>query len=357
MISCFRKGGGVHFRTVLLLTGLLQLSGCGLTPSNPVTPPEILVTAETGSSSGLVSPYQIPYSGTPSPLVNATIPSGLTLRGGVVADNTLIILAKDSGGAGSFLVGGIPLSSGTQFGQVSGPTGRPVAISQITSQILVVLETTKASPQGCLELFNTTDLIGMKVGTLSPTPPSCMALPAVTGDFLNGFLLPLPDGVGFLVGEILSNGSSYKTNILLFSQTAILAGGPSLTPLSVRTLSTSYTTTDPIIGATLSANTVILLPDPAMAAIDLYSTSKIESGTGGSLSPSFAPTGISTPFPPTMLVVDPSNNFLLAGSSTQVSLFGLNSILNPPGTLGALGSISAGAGESFGALLAYTGSS
>jgi hypothetical protein len=332
-----------------------------MTPSNPLTPPEILVTGQSGTSGGgAASPYVLPYSGTPIPLVNVPIPSGLSLRGGEVIDNTLIYLAKDTSGTGSFLLSGIPLASSSTFRKITGLVGTPVAMAQITGQVLVVLATTGTSPQGCLEFFDTNSLVSMASGALSSSP-ACDPLPG-NQTLANGFLLPFSDGVGFMVGQVFqSSGPPPTTEVLIYSQNALsslLTGGTMPSPLSTWTLWQSYQSSDPISGATLSGNTVILLPDPSPSAkaIDIYKVTTLYGSSGGSLSP-FSQTPISSSSPPTLLAIDPSNNFCLAGSGSSVSIFGLDSVLNPPGTLGPLGTISPSTGESFGSLVTYTGSS
>jgi hypothetical protein len=292
-------------------------------------------------------------------LADIPVPQGLTLRGGMMADNTLIYLARNSSGTGSFLLAGVPLSSQATFLEVSVPTGSPVAMGPITSQFLVVLETTPNFGQGCLELFNTGTLISTTGGTINPSS-SCAPLSG-SGNLVNGFLLPLSDGVGFLVGRVFSSGSGYTTEIDVYLQTSVIslaAGGSLPSPQPAWTLSTSYTTTAPISGAALSANTVILLPDPAANAVDLYQVSTIYYGGGGVLSPSYPPTRIATSALPHLLLVDPANNFLAVGAQDSASLFGLGSILNPPnGPLGSLGTINANTGEALGSLVIYTGSS
>ncbi|MEC4682298.1 MAG: hypothetical protein VST70_01260 [Nitrospirota bacterium] len=346
------------FVNTFFLFFLFLVPGCGMTPSNPLTPPEILVTGQSGTSGdGGASPYALPYSGTPLPLLNVPIPPGLSLRGGVVTDNTLIYLAKDSSGKGRFLLSGIPLGSSSIFRQITGLTGTPLAMAQITGQVLVVLATTGSYPQGCLEFFQTTSLVSMTSGgALSPSP-SCV--PFVGSHTLaNGFLLPFSDGVGFMVGQV-SLGQSPTTEVSIYSQIALsslLTGGSMPSPLSTWTLWQSYQSSDPISGATLSGNTVILLPDPSSKAIDIYKVTTLYGSSGGSLVP-FSQTTISSSTLPTLLAIDPSSNFCLAGSGSTVSIFGLDSILTPPGTLGPLGTINAGTGEAFGSLVTYTGSS
>lgn len=350
------------FVNTFFLFFLFLVPGCGMTPSNPLTPPEILVTGQSGTSGdGGASPYALPYSGTPLPLLNVPIPPSLSLRGGAVTDNTLIYLAKDSSGNGRFLLSGIPLGSSSIFRQITGLTGTPLAMAQITGQVLVVLATTGSSPQGCLEFFDTTSLVSMTSGgALSPSP-SCDSLPSFGSQTLaNGFLLPFSDGVGFMVGQVFQSlGQSPTTEVSIYSQNALsslLTGGVMPSPLSTWTLWQSYQSSDPISGATLSGNTVILLPDPLAKAIDIYKVTTLYGSSGGSLVP-FSQTTISSSTLPTLLAIDPSNNFCLAGSGSTVSIFGLDSILSPPGTLGPLGTINAGTGEAFGSLVTYTGSS
>ena len=163
-----------------------------------------------------------------------------------------------------------------------------------------------------------------------------------------------------MVGQVFKpSGQPATTKVLIYSQNALsslLTGGVMPSPLSTWTLWQSYQSSDPISGATLSGNTVILLPDPSAKAIDIYKVTTLYGSSGGSLVP-FSQTTISSSTLPTLLAIDPSNNFCLAGSGSTVSIFGLDSILSPPGTLGPLGTINAGTGEAFGSLVTYTGSS
>jgi hypothetical protein len=110
----------------------------------------------------------------------------------------------------------------------------------------------------------------------------------------------------------------------------------------------------PIAGVALPE--VVLLPDPSVPAIDLYPVTTLYGSGGGTLAP-LSTTKLDLPAPPTLLAIDPAQNFLLSGSSGTVSLFSLGAILNPGGTLGVIDSFSSLSGESFQTMTIYTGSS
>ncbi len=339
----------------ILAAILLGLSSCGL-PSNPVTPPEILVTGETGVSGGEAKGVSIPFSGTPAPLSTHAIPTGLSLWGSAVADNSLVLLARTTSGQGRFLVAPVPLSGAPPFVSVAFPSGMgtPWALTQVTPQVLAVLMTTSGSPGGCIALFDTATLVQMTGGgTLSPES-SCQPINGTSGPLAGGFLLPLADGVMFLAGVVTGSGSGATTTLFLMTQKNVLSGNP-LAVSSSWTLPVSYGANVPLSGAALPE--AVLLPDPSSpAALDLYSVSALEGGGGGSLSPlSTTPLHLSSP--PTLLAIDPAQNFLLAGSGGEISLFGLNAVLNPGGRLDPLGTIGSLPGESFETLTIYTGSS
>ena len=162
----------------------------------------------------------------------------------------------------------------------------------------------------------------------------------------------MADGVEFLVGALYD--SPAPMDLLLYPLSTVIDGGSLASPQTTRTTSGSYTGGTPLSGVALSS--LFLLPDPASPAVDLYQVTTLYNGGGGTLAP-LSRTSLSLPAPPTLLSVDPAQNFLMAGASGSVSLFGLGAVLSPPGTLGALGQIPAITGLSLGALATYTGSS
>ena len=338
-------------RRLLPAGGLaLFLVSCGLAPSpNASTPPEVLVTASGGASSGAADGYRVPFGSAPGTISSQTLPAGDSLWGGTVADNTLILLARTGSGSGAFLLSPVPLSSGVSHAAVTGLSGTPYALAQ-SGQEVVVLETTTASPGGCLEVFSVQGLLSLSnLGGQISSKTGCVALPS-GGAFSGGFFLPLADGVESLVG-VVSGGS---TRLLLYPLSTVLGGGSLATPQSTWSLSRSLAGGVPLSAVALSS--VILLPDPGSAAVDIYEVTTLYNGAGGGLSP-FSVTTLSLAGAPTLLAVDPAENFLLAASGGTVSLFGLNSVLNPPGTVGSLGTISPASGLSLGAMALYTGSS
>jgi len=335
----------------LLIPLLLGLSSCGL-PANPVTPPEVLVAGESGASGGNAVTYSFPFSQSPAVLSTLSIPAGDTVWGSADVDNALIVLARSSS-QGFFLVAPLPLSSASPFVKVTLPTGyTPWALATVTPQVLVVLMTTQTNSQGCLALFDANTLV-QETGGGSIAPSSCQPIPGQHPSLSGGFLIPLTDGVMFLAGVVTGSGSSATTQLYLLTQTSVLSGGP-LSPQAVWTLADSYPGGGPLSGAAESE--AVLLPDPRTSAVDLYPVTTLYSSRGGTLSP-ISRTSLSLSVPPTLLAIDPANNFLVAGSPANISLFGLGSILNPGGTLGALGSVFSLSGESVETLTIYTGSS
>ena len=149
-------------RRLLPAGGLaLFLVSCGLAPSpNASTPPEVLVTASGGASSGAADGYRVPFGSAPGTISSQTLPAGDSLWGGTVADNTLILLARTGSGSGAFLLSPVPLSSGVSPAAVTGLSGTPYALAQ-SGQEGVVLETTTASPGGCLEVFSVQGLLSL----------------------------------------------------------------------------------------------------------------------------------------------------------------------------------------------------
>lgn len=333
----------------------MVLAGCGVVPSNPATPPEILVAAQSGTPGASAAPYAIPMAGSPSPLTRLALPAGVSIEGGVVASNMLIYAARQNAtGTGEFLVAALPLSAVAPVYAVGGLSGTPLAISMVAGQFVAVLETTVSAPQGCLELFRVTSLIAMTGGTATPYQ-SCMPLPGSIS-LVNGFLLPIPTGVAILVGRTTDAGG-YSTQVAIYSQETIASGSASTPLVAFRPLSAPYPSSGPIAGAALSSGTFVLLPDPGtLPSVDLYTVTSLTNGGTGSLSP-FSVTRLGISAAPSILAIDPADNFLMAATTGGVSLFGLESVLNPPGTLGTLGSIEATAGEEFRALVTYTGSS
>lgn len=335
----------------LLLAGL---SSCGL-PSNPVTPPEILVTGETGGSGGEALGTSLPFTGVPVPVSTHAILPGLSLWGSATVDNSLVVLARDANGTGEFLVAPLPLSGAPAFAQVSFPSlgGTPWALALVTPQILAVLMTTSTAPQGCIALFDAAALVQMTGGgTISPSQ-ACRPFGA-SGSLFGGFLLPLADGVMFLAGTVTSSGpGTQTTSLFLMTQSSVLSGN-SINSTSSWILPASYGLNLPIAGVALPE--VVLLPDPSVPAIDLYPVTTLYGSGGGTLAP-LSTTKLDLPAPPTLLAIDPAQNFLLSGSSGTVSLFSLGAILNPGGTLGVIDSFSSLSGESFQTMTIYTGSS
>ena len=158
----------------------------------------------------------------------------------------------------------------------------------------------------------------------------------------------------FLVGKVSApGGGTTTTTLYLLTQSSLLSGG-ALSVQSTWTLNVSYGAGIPLSGAALSE--VLLLPDPSSPGVDLFSVTDLYGGGGGTLSP-LSTASLSLTANPTLLGVDPAENFLFAASSGSVTLFGLNSILNPTGTLAPLGSINVVSGDSFEAITSYTGSS
>ena len=336
---------------VLLTLLLLGMSSCGI-PSNPVTPPEVLVAGESGPSSGEATTYSLPFSGSPAALSRLSIGAGDTVWGSAVVDNDLVILVR-SRSQGLFLVSPVPLSSAGPFVKVTLPLGStPWALAAVTPQLLVVLMTTANAPGGCLALIDAASLVRMTGGG-AITPSSCKPLPEGTGPLTGGFLLPLADGVMFLAGVVTGSGSGASTTLFLLTQADVLSGGP-LAPDSTWTLPVSYSGGVPLSGAALPE--AVLLPDPASPAVDIYSVSTLYGSSSGSLSP-LSKTPLSLTAPPTLLLLDPARNFMVAGSDQTISLFGLGAILNPGGALGPIGSLGRLPGESVETLTIYTGSS
>ncbi len=336
---------------------LAGLSSCGL-PSNPVTPPEILVTGESGVSGGVALGTSLPFMGLPVPVSSHAIPQGLSLWGSAAVDNSLVFLVRNTNGQGGFLVAPLPLSGAPAFVQVSfsSGAGTPWALTPVTSQILAVLMSTSSAPQGCIALFDAATLVQMTGGgTLSASQePPCIALPGGPGSLAGGFLLPLADGVMFLAGTVTPSGSGTNTTTLfLMTQSSVLSGN-SITPKSVWTLPVSYGANVPIAGVALPE--AVLLPDPSAPAIDIYQVTTLYEGGGGSLAP-LSTTSLDLPAPPTLLAIDPAHNFLLSGSGGAISLFGLGAVLSPGGTLGSIDSFPSLSGEAFQTMTIYTGSS
>ena len=337
---------------------LAGLSSCGL-PSNPVTPPEILVTGESGVSGGVALGTSLPFTGVPVPVSSLAIPPGLSLWGSAAVDNSLVFLVRTTNGQGGFLVAPLPLSGAPAFVQVSfsSGAGTPWALAPVTSQILAVLMKTSSAPQGCIALFDAATLVQMTGGgTLSASQePPCNALPEGPGSLEGGFLLPLADGVMFLAGTVTPSGSGTNTTTLfLMTQSSVLSGN-SITPKSVWTLPVSYGANVPIAGVALPE--AVLLPDPSAPAIDLYQVTTLYEGGGGKLQAPLSKTTLDLPAPPTLLAIDPARNFLLSGSGGTLSLFGLGAVLSPGGTLGSIDSFPSLSGETFQTMTIYTGSS
>ncbi len=341
-----KRGPGL-FLTLLFL----GLSSCGI-PSNPVTPPEVLVAGESGASAGGATAYSLPFSGSPAALSSLSIPSGETIWGSADVDNDLVFLVR-SGSQGLFQIAPLPLSSAAPFVTVNLPAGdTPWALATVTPQVLVVLMTTPADPGGCLALIDANTLVQMTGGG-AITPSSCQPISGQTASLTGGFLLPLADGVMFLAGIVTGSGSSATTTLLLLPQSNVLSGGP-LAPQSTWTLPVSYSGESPLAGAALPE--AVLLPDPASAAVDIYSITALYDSGGGTLSP-LSRTRLSLTAPPKLLAIDPASNFMVAGSDQTISLFGLDAILNTGGTLGTIGSLGSLPGESVETLTIYTGSS
>ncbi len=340
----------MRFRALFL--GLLLASGlssCGL-PSNPQTPPEVLVTAlGSTTSAGEARGVAIPFGNQPGTLSSQPLPSDLTLWGGAVADSTLILLAR-TGSGGEFLLSPLPLSPAGPV-TVTGLTGTPFALA-LSGQVVVVLETTSSDPEGCLQTFSVGSLISLSITGGSVTPlSSCQGLPG-NQTLQGGMLLPMADGVEFLVGALY--GSSSPLDLLLYPLSTVIDGASLSSPQTTWNTAGSYNGGTPLSGVALSS--LFLLPDPTSPAVDLYQVTTLYNGGGGTLEP-LSRTSLSLPAPPTLLSVDPAQNFLMAGSSGSVSLFGLGAVVSPPGTLGALGTIPAIPGLTLGALAIYTGSS
>ncbi len=333
---------------------LAGLSSCGL-PSNPVTPPEILVTGESGVSGGVALGTSLPFTGVPVPVSSLAIPPGLSLWGSAAVDNSLVFLVRHTNGQGGFLVAPLPLSGAPAFAQVSfsSGAGTPWALAPVTSQILAVLMKTSSAPQGCLALFDAATLVQMTGGgTLQEL--SCQPFGA-SGTLSGGFLLPLADGVMFLAGTVTppSGSGTNTTTLFLMTQSSVLSGN-SITPKSVWTLPVSYGANVPIAGVALPE--AVLLPDPSAPAIDLYQVTTLYESGGGTLAP-LSTTRLDLPAPPTLLAIDPAQNFLLSGSGGTLSLFGLGAVLSPGGTLGSIDSFPSLSGETFQTMTIYTGSS
>jgi hypothetical protein len=335
------------FLSLFLASGL---SSCGL-PSNPQTPPEVLVTAlGSTTSAGEAKGFSIPFGSQPGSLSSQPLPADLTLWGAAVADSTLILLARTGSGKGEFLLSPLPLSPAGPA-TVTGLAGTPFALA-LSGQVAVVLEATTSDPEGCLQTFSVGSLISLSISGGSLTPLStCQGLPE-SNTLQGGLLLPMADGVEFLVGALY--GSPAAMDLLLYPLSTVIDGNSLSSPQTTWTTSGSYSGGTPLSGVALSS--LFLLPDPASPAVDLYQVTTLYNGGGGTLEP-LSTTSLSLPAPPTLLSVDPAQNFLMAASSGSVSLFGLGAVLSPPGTLGALGEIPAVPGLSLGALAIYTGSS
>ena len=336
------------FLSLLLASGL---SSCGL-PSNPQTPPEVLVTAlGSTTSSGEARGFAIPFGNDPGSLSSQPLPADLTLWGAAVADSTLILLARTGLSGGEFLLSPLPLSPAGPV-TVTGLTGTPYALA-VSGQVVVVLETTTSFPEGCLQTFSVGSLISLSLTGGSVTPlSSCQGLPPGSNPLKGGLLLPMADGVEFLVGALY--GASSPLDLLLYPLSTVIDGASLSSPQNTWTTVGSYNGGTPLSGVALSS--LLLLPDPTSPSVDLYQVTTLYNGGGGTLAP-LSKTSLSLPAPPTLLSVDPAQNFLMAGSSGSVSLFGLGAVLSPPGTLGALGDIPALSGLSLGAMAIYTGSS
>lgn len=329
----------------------LAISACGLTPSSQQIPPEVLVAARASTTApGAAQGFGIPFGSSPANLSEQSLPSGISLWGGIAVDNTLILLARKSSGGGEFLLSPLPLAS-TGPASVTGISGTPFSLAQ-SGQVLVVLETTSGAPQGCIETYSVSSLISLSVsgGAVSPLG-SCQPLPG-GGTMAGGLLLPMADGVEFVVGSLYANPGAMT--LRLYPLSTVINGASLSSPQRTWETSGSYQGGIPLSAVALSS--VMLLPDPALPAVDLYQIATLYNGGGGTLPP-LSTTSLSLGGAPTLLLVDPADNFLMAASSGTVSLYGLGSVLNPPGTLGALGTISPSGGLTLGALAVYTGSS
>ena len=336
----------------LLYGILLALAACGLAPSNSQTPPEVLVTAlGSATAAGISKGFSIPFGSSPVNLSSQSLATGDTLWGGTVVDNTLILLSRTpSGSGGEFLVSSLPLSSrGPAI--VTGVSGTPYALAQ-SGQVIIVLTATSGAPQGCLETFSVGTLVSLSTagGAISPLG-SCQPLPG-TGSLSGGLLLSMADGVEFLAGTL--SGTTSAMDLRLYPLSTVIDGGSLASPQTTWLTSRSYPGGTPLSAVALSST--VLLPDPSLAAVDIYQVTTLYNKQGGTLTP-LSTTSLSLGGPPTLLIVDPAQNFLMAASSGTVSLFGLGSVLNPPGTLGALGTIAPPGGLSLGALAVYAGSS
>ena len=335
----------------LLYAFFLTLSACGLAPSTQQTPPEVVVTAQASTTSqGEAQGFSLPFGSSPGSLSAQSLPSGISLWGGIVVDNTLILLSRKSSGGGEFLLSPLPLSSSGPA-VATGISGTPFAIAQ-SGQVIIVLETTSGAPQGCIETYSVSSLISLSVsgGAVSPLS-SCQPLPG-SGTMAGGLLLPMADGVEFLVGSLYGNPGAMT--LRLYPLSTVINGASLSSPQSTWETSGSYQGGTPLTAVALSS--VFLLPNPTSPAVDLYQITTLYKGGGGTLTP-LSTTSLSLEGAPTLLLVDPADNFLMAASSGTVSLFGLGSVLNPPGTLGALGTIPPSGALTLGALAVYTGSS
>lgn len=336
----------------LLYGILLALAACGLAPSNSQTPPEVLVTAlGSATAAGISKGFSIPFGSSPVNLSSQSLATGDTLWGGTVVDNTLILLSRTPSGSGEFLVSSLPLSS-REPAIVTGVSGTPYALAQ-SGQVLIVLTATSGAPQGCLETFSTGTMVSLSTagGAISPLG-SCQPLPPGTGSLSGGLLLPMADGVEFLAGTL--SGTTSAMDLRLYPLRTVVDGNSLASPQTTWSTSRSYPGETPLSAVALSST--VLLPDPSLPAVDIYQVTTLYNGGGGTLIP-LSTTSLSLGGPPTLLIVDPAQNFLMAASSGTVSLFGLGSVLNPPGTLGALGTIAPSGGLSLGAMAVYAGSS
>lgn len=338
-------------RLVTFFAALL-LTSCGLPSTSPI-PPEVMVTGEGGATAGTALGTAVPFTGsTPTPVSSLPIPAGYSLWGSAYVDGHLILLSQDGSGAGTFLVAPVPLSTASSFVQVKieNGLGTPYALALVTTQRIVVLEKYSTNSYGCLELFDVNTLISMGGGqTIDPTG-SCQKI--ASGAISGGFLLPLADGVMFLAGLVNASGTS--TTLYLLTQQSVLSGS-GLTLQNSWTLSASYKAGVPLSGAALLE--AVLLPDPTSPKVDIYQVTKLyDSSSTGPLTWDWQ-TALNLSAPPTLLQTDPSQDFLMAGSTGQVSLFGLNAILNPGGTLSPLGTLGALPDQTFQSITSYTGSS
>ncbi len=263
----------------LLYAFFLTLSACGLAPSTQQTPPEVVVTAQASTTSqGEAQGFSLPFGSSPGSLSAQSLPSGISLWGGIVVDNTLILLSRKSSGGGEFLLSPLPLSSSGPA-VATGISGTPFAIAQ-SGQVIIVLETTSGAPQGCIETYSVSSLISLSVsgGAVSPLS-SCQPLPG-SGTMAGGLLLPMADGVEFLVG---SHGNPGAMTLRLYPLSTVINGASLSSPQSTWETSGSYQGDTPLSAVALSS--VFLLPNPTSPAVDLYQITTLYNGGGGTLTP------------------------------------------------------------------------